>query len=171
MEQWRDVLGYEGLYKVSDLGRVMRSFHGRKLVNRVRRLATDKDGYLRVDLSRGGAKKLRGVHHLVAEAFLCARPDGLEINHKDGDKTNNKVDNLEWVTSSANQLHRSRVLGRNNPGKFYRVTSPDGVEQIVRNLSAFCREHGLHVQSMSNIATGARRTAQHHGGWRCEIAA
>lgn len=98
-EIWKDVVGYEGLYKVSDKGRVKSLKFGKvKILKPVR----DTCGYLRVNLCKNGLKKTYYVHHLTAQSFI-PNPNNLpEINHRDEDKTNNKVENLEWCTAKYN---------------------------------------------------------------------
>lgn len=105
-EIWRDIEGYEGLYQVSNLGRV-------KSLDRIDRLGRRKPGvilsyilhnygYLLVNLYKEGKRKLFLVHRLVAHTFI-PNPEGLpEINHKDEDKTNNLVDNLEYCDRKYN---------------------------------------------------------------------
>lgn len=97
-EEWRDIKGYEGLYLVSNLGRV----YGIKRKNILHPGLTEK-GYLSVGLSKDGKGTSKKVHRLVAKAFLGESK--LEVNHKDGDKTNNRVDNLEYCTRSQNIRH------------------------------------------------------------------
>lgn len=101
-EIWCDVIGYEGLYQVSNLGR-MKSFHRRqvKLLN----LETDLNGYIRCGLYKEGKTKHAFVHVLVAQAFI-PNPEGKrQVNHIDGSKSNNRVENLEWLTPSENIAH------------------------------------------------------------------
>lgn len=101
-EIWRDVVGYEGLYQVSNLGRV-RSFHKNKV--KILKFAISPFGYLRVILSKDFQKKNRNIHILVAQAFI-PNPEGkTQVNHIDGNKENNHVSNLEWVTPSENINH------------------------------------------------------------------
>lgn len=115
-EQWRPVVGYEGVYEVSDAGRVRslpRSVRGRNesLVPRpgVELARTpDRDGYAHVVLSVGNAQRTRKVCVLVLEAFAGAKPAGLEACHNDGDKTNDSIANLRWDTRSENALDRVR---------------------------------------------------------------
>lgn len=108
-EQWLPVVGYEGRYEVSDHGRV-RKTNGHIMKQRVRR------GLYPVLSLYGGTPYTRTfpIHQLVAIAFLGPRPEGMETNHKDGDKLNNRVENLEWVTKKDNCLHRFHVLGKRN---------------------------------------------------------
>jgi hypothetical protein len=112
-EVWRPVADYAGAYEVSDLGRVRsvaRAFvdaRGRthRRPGRVLRLGRHKDGYAMVDLSRGGAKRCLLVHRLVAGAFLPNPEQKAEVNHRDGNKTNNRLGNLEWATRPENMRH------------------------------------------------------------------
>ena len=111
METWRDVVGFEGYYVVSDRGRVMRVARGKGTrPGTIRKLFTDHLGYQRLLLSKNGKYFTRSVHRLVTEAFLGPAPEGYEVNHKNGDKEDNNIDNLEWVTHSGNQRHRYDVL-------------------------------------------------------------
>lgn len=116
-EQWKDIAGYEGLYQVSNLGRV-RSLDredsgGRKRKGRVLR-AGNVCGYPFVNLSKNGQQHVVRVHRLVAEAFLGPCPEGLSVNHKDCDKANNRADNLEYITHSENIRHAAEngLLGK-----------------------------------------------------------
>ena len=109
-EIWKDVVGWEGLYQVSNLGRVKSlPWVGHHKNDIIMKMFGNGTGYLTVMLYKPAKKKL--VHRLVAEAFI-PRPDGkAQINHIDGNKTNNRVDNLEWCTQSENMRHRVDVLG------------------------------------------------------------
>lgn len=101
-EIWRDIDGYDGLYQVSNFGRV-KSFKYK--TPRILKLTPYPNGYLRVDLHYNGAVKSASVHRLVAEAFI-PNPDGKpEVNHINGDKTDNHVENLEWATRTENVQH------------------------------------------------------------------
>jgi len=116
-EIWKDIQGFEGLYKISNFGRVL-SFKKGKMKN----LCIDKDGYLVVNLYKKNKNHNKKVHRLVADAFI-PNPNNLpEVNHKNenNDKANNYVDNLEWCTKSKNMKHSFLVL-KNKPtwkGKF-----------------------------------------------------
>lgn len=104
IEDWKDIPGYEGLYVVSNNGRVMNVRSGRVLRGIVNNL-----GYIMVGLSKSGKVKMILVHRLVAEAFI-KNPDNLrEVNHKDEDKSNNNVDNLEWCDRKYNVNYGSRM--------------------------------------------------------------
>lgn len=129
METWRDVPGYEKCYQVSNLGRI-KSLKRMVLSNKgfempkpelIRKGTITKQGYIEIRLSKDGKKKCFKVHRLVLSAFCPSDNPKLECNHKDGNKQNNRIENLEWVTPSQNSLHAHRVLkaknnrGTNNP--------------------------------------------------------
>jgi len=97
-EAWLSVVGYEGLYSVSSLGRVY-SYYLKDL----RRLKLNKNGRIQVTLSANGKARTWNVHKLVADAFLGPCPPGQEVRHKDGDETNNVATNLEYGTRGDNQ--------------------------------------------------------------------
>ena len=113
-ETWRDVVGYEGWYSVSSLGRVRRDARGtlRGSTTRAGRLLSDRTlnyGYRFVCLTVNGLERNFPVHRLVAEAFHGPRPEGLHINHIDGVKTNNHPSNLEYVTPKENGSHAAAM--------------------------------------------------------------
>ena len=105
-EVWKDIEGYDGLYQISSIGNV-RSLNYNHIEGRVKnlRLVYDKNKYLIVCLSNKNRHKNYKVHRLVAEAFMPNPENNPEVNHKDGNKQNNTVGNLEWVTSKENQIH------------------------------------------------------------------
>lgn len=109
LEVWKPVIGYEGLYEVSNYGRVRRIFrYGRPYVTLCKPKIT-KDGYYESALVKEGKPKFIRTHRLVAKAF-CQNPENKsEVNHIDGNKLNNFSGNLEWCTSSENQVHAYRL--------------------------------------------------------------
>ena len=116
-EEWRPIEGYEGLYEVSSYGRVRSldryvktCYEAYKLhKGKILSPAKDKNGYLKVHLCCNGKHNIIRVHRLVCKAFI-PNPDNLpEVNHKDEDKTNNSVDNLEWCDRSYNISYGTRT--------------------------------------------------------------
>ena len=97
-ENWRPVVGWEGIYEVSDLGRVRRAGRG------VLTGGIDRYGYRFVDLNDHGRRQSARVHRLVGDAYLGPLPDGLETRHLNGDRTDNRLANLAYGTHSQNTL-------------------------------------------------------------------
>jgi len=104
-ERWLPVPGYEGLYLVSDLGRI-RSLPRNTTSGRIMKLITGTRGYKYVTLTRDGRQRRRGVHQVVAAAFIGPCPDGQEILHGDGDPANNRPGNLRYGTHRENMLDK-----------------------------------------------------------------
>jgi len=144
-EDWRDVESYEGIYQVSNMGRVRRISGGRGArPGHVLNPGRDNHGYLLVALYRNRQKTVHRIHCLVCHAFHgCPLSSKYEVNHKNGKKDDNKASNLEWVTRSENESHAYRILGRKRPRGFlplgdanpFSKLTNDQVRQI-RNLWA-----------------------------------
>ncbi len=113
-EKWLPIAGYEGLYEVSNFGHVqsldrpvryfLKGVWGIRIA-KGRIFSPLKGRYLMVALSRDSKEKGYTVHSLVARAFIGERPKGLQINHKDFNKTNNHIENLEYCTPKQNMIH------------------------------------------------------------------
>lgn len=106
MEHWKNVEGYDGLYQVSNLGRI------KTKKGLIRKQTLNKNGYLYVNLCKNGKIKNIPVHRLVAIAFVEHYENGLTVNHKNEKKTDNRADNLEWITLRDNLnygTHNERV--------------------------------------------------------------
>ena len=106
-EIWKPVKGFKKFYSISNFGRIRRdcSGHGLCKSGRILRIATSKDGYKKICLCKYGKQYTKHIAHMVLEAFIGGRPNGYETNHKDGNKLNNKVSNLEYVTRAQNIAH------------------------------------------------------------------
>lgn len=128
IEIWKGISGLEDRYEVSTLGRVrslpIESKFGcrvKKHTGCILRLHYDKAGYLIATLNLGhNKKKTPFVHRLVADAFIPRIVGKNIVNHKNGVRDDNRVENLEWCTTSENNLHAYRILGRKSPsaGKY-----------------------------------------------------
>lgn len=103
-EIWKDVVGYEGIYIVSNFGNIKNVFK-----NKAPKQSISKHGYNRVWLN-GKESKSMYVHRVVAMSFISNPLNKNDINHKNGIKTDNRVENLEWATLSEQQLHSYNVL-------------------------------------------------------------
>jgi hypothetical protein len=107
-EEWREVVGYEGIYSISNLGRVRRDLtNGNTKAGRILKPQTDKKGYFMVSLYKNNKPRSTKIHHMVVYAFIGPRPEGMQINHKDPKtgKANNRLDNLEYCTGLENIRH------------------------------------------------------------------
>lgn len=168
MERWKPVVGWEGVYEVSDLGRVKRLVPGRQTyAGRIFEPAGHPRGYVFITLCHEGRKVSRPAHLLVLEAFVGPKPSPThQGNHKDGVRTNNTVDNLEWVTVSENRLHAYRVLGNKPPSQFWAV-SPNaklsaGQVSDIRRIRAetkasykdLAEQFGVHLTTIGRIVKG-----------------
>jgi len=163
-ETWRPILSLHSRYEASSVGRIRRVGKGRGVKpGRIIGSRTINSGYVAVCLWIGNKAIGRLVHRLVAEAFIGPCPAGFEVNHKDGCKTNNVAENLEYMTRSQNLLHASEVTGKgrgtNNPScklseetvRAVRLRHAQGV-----GYKLLAREFGISWGSARNIA--ARRT-------------
>lgn len=128
-EVWKDIEGYEGLYQVSNMGRV-RSLDredalGRRRKGRVLAGGLNGKGYLMVRLCRDGYVENKYIHRLAAKAFLDNPDNFPQVNHKDENKTNNAVSNLEWCTALYNNTYgdHSKHIAKALECPVYVVTS------------------------------------------------
>ena len=115
-ESWKPIPDYEALYLASSLGRVMRI--GKAMgtnPGKILRPGYNKKGYQMYVLSKNGKCTTRKAHHLILESFIGLRPDGYEVNHKNGIRDDNRLDNIEYVTQEYNIRHQYTVL--QNSGK------------------------------------------------------
>lgn len=145
-EEWKDIKGYESLYKISNLGRI-RNNHGKILCP-----STAMHGYLRIGLRKQGVVRYAYIHRLVAEEFV-ENPFGYkEVNHIDEDKQNNVAENLEWVSRLYNTNYGNRPR---KTGRYAKIHNGNTVYQYDRNnvlvnefrslreaekLTGFCRQ-------------------------------
>lgn len=113
IEEWRSVIGWEDWYEVSNLGNVRSVDRYILYSNNQKRLQKgkilkpylDKNGYAVVCLIKNGKKKIGKIHRLVCQSFLETNKDKTQVNHKNGVKDDNRVENLEWVDGYENQTH------------------------------------------------------------------
>lgn len=161
-EVWKDIVGYEGIYQVSNKGRI-RSLdryilhsNGFKYFYKglILKPKTDKDGYLRVTLNNRMNRKMVAVHRIVASVFLDNPNNYPVVHHKNEKKDDNKVCNLEWCTVKTNNEH--------SKAKIWKFKSPDGEIMEIFNLKQFCRENPIDQSAMGKVHAGKQRS---HNGW------
>lgn len=109
MEIYKDVVGYEGLYWVSNLGNIKTENWRNSKRTAILRPAKDERGYFKVALQKDGKLKTYRVHRIVALAFINAVESKPQVNHINGIKTDNRAENLEWCNNSENQLHAYKL--------------------------------------------------------------
>ena len=115
-EIWKDIKGYEGLYQVSNKGTVKSLNYHQTGEERIKKPKINRGGYLQVMLHRDGNRKTLLVHRLVLMTFApIDNMSALQVNHKDEDKTNNKLENLEWCNSKYNNNYGTRTQRTEKP--------------------------------------------------------
>lgn len=172
MEEWKDIEGYEGLYQVSNEGRIKSlekkynvGYVGLKHQNEMilKPTAVGK-GYLHVSLCKNGCKKYKRIHRLVAEAFI-PNPNNYEVvNHKDENPQNNSVENLEWCTQEYNNNygHRTERMAETQSKRVYQYTI-DGVLVKVWTSTNECGRNGYCQGWVAACCRGERKT---HKGYK-----
>ena len=179
-EIFKDIKGYEGLYQVSNFGKIF-SFPKYKHKGKFLKFFTSKKGYLYVGLNKNKRQKTHLVHRIIGEHFVLNPLNFPEINHIDGNKQNNYANNLEWATSSQNQIHAfkhglqiitekhresarkiGKINGLKNKGKSLstrKLNELQDAEIIKRFLngessSFLAREYGVSKKTILNIKNG-----------------
>ena len=160
-EIWKDIQGYEGLYQVSNLGRVKNLKR-----NKILKSIISSQGYITRQLYKNKIPKNVRIHRLVAEAFIPNPENKPQVNHIDGNKTNNCVSNLEWVNQCENMQHAvknnlfTRLYGENAR---YRKLTNDAVLYIRKHYikrdrlfgaTALALKFGVSIGMISYIASG-----------------
>jgi len=182
-EIWKDIEGYEGLYQVSNMGRVrsldrkvataysaIRTFKGKILAP-----WTDRYGYLHVNLWSERKMKSKTVHRLVAGAFI-SNPDNMpEVNHKDEDKQNNRADNLEWCDTRyninyGNRSHKVSQTRISNAILGLRVEQLTMDGQHVRTFDSIREASRVSGADKSVIVRVCKGRLQSAGGYRWRYA-
>ena len=163
-EVWKDVSGFEGLYQVSNFGRVKSLLKDRIMKRTIR-----PDGYLSVSLHKDGKQKSFLVHRLVASAYI-GNPDNYpQINHKDENKTNNCVSNLEWCTPMYNANYGSRNEKDSAAKSIPIICEETGEEFLGFKMAG--KFAGVSNQCIWNACNGIRKTAGgYHWKYKSEVA-
>jgi hypothetical protein len=174
-EEWRDVVGYEGYYQVSNLGRVRsldrilvsRDGRRKRYKGKVLKPRLSNRGYVEVSLPRkSGGNSRHRVHRLVAEAFLEPDPTRPQVDHINAIRTDNRVENLRWTTPSEN-LQYARDSGHLNDKERIAASikvmarplqRSDGV--VFPSIASAARALGVHPQSIGHVLKGVSKQCQ-----------
>lgn len=175
-EVFKDVLGYEGLYQISNYGRVKslgrknifycglrKQYLERPVKEKILSFNKSYRGYLQVCLTKNGKYQTFLVHRLVAQTFIPNLENKPQVNHIDGDKENNFVDNLEWVTSSENIRHafNNGLKKPNNQRKVNQYDLENNFIKTWNSITNFLKENNINIKSscISNCCKGRISTA------------
>lgn len=165
MEEWKDVLGYEGIYVINNYGVVMNATKGNILSTK-----KNNRGYVQIHLYKNAICKMMLVHRLVAIAFIDNKNNYPQINHIDENKENNHVSNLEWCTNKYNRHHGTGIerMAKNHDYKAIGLKNSKPVYQIDKDgniVNRFCAIIEAQRQTGINEAN-IRRSMQknHHAG-------
>lgn len=173
-EVWKDIPGYENMYQASTLGRIRSVTRWVRASNKylkqgvIRKLKKDTKGYFQVGLSKNGIEKKKKVHRLIAMTFIPNPNSYPQVNHKDEDKENNRVENLEWCDNYYN-CHYGTVIERRKNSQGKEIEKYDLNGNFIEKYSSITeaeKKNGV-VIPMSDIRKGIQKTA---GGyiWKCE---
>ena len=171
MELWKDIVGYEGLYQVSNFGRIRsldRIIKRPKMGDFFKKSQIIKNkiykGYFSVQLSKQGITKNHKVHRLVAQAFIPNPNNYKEVNHKDENKENNCADNLEWCTHKYNMEYgtwvnrREKKINRSYCSK--KILQYDLEKKYIKTWDSISMaQRELNINHISSCCSGKRKTA------------
>ena len=156
-EVWRDIENYEGLYQISNFGRV-KSLHYER--EKILKLSNAKDGYLQITLQNKGGKSFQ-IHRLVANAFIPNPNNFSQVNHIDENKKNNKAKNLEWCTPLYNIRYGNGIKKR----AINRGTSVIGVDEEGSEVQFYSlTEAGRNGFDSSAVLKCCKGIRNHHKG-------
>jgi len=155
IEKWRPVVGYEGGYEASNLGRIRSlKIYRPKLFHRILKAGISPKGYHYVCLRKDGIKKTIAVHKIVLEAFIEVKPVGKQCAHWDGDPSNNRSDNLRWTTAKENIADRCRH-GRTIKGENQQASKLD--KKAVKTIRIM-KEKGFSSCETAHLASVSQST-------------
>lgn len=146
-EIWKDIKDYKGLYQVSNLGNIKSLNYNHTKKEKLLKTILQVDGYLGVNLGKNGIRKRYRVHRLVAETFLENSDNLPVINHKDGNKLNNNIDNLEWCSVAYNTQH-SYNIGLEKTKKVICYDIKNERAKVYKNVKELSNDLKLNINSI-----------------------
>lgn len=164
-EIWKDIPEYEGLYQASNLGRIKTLHPGKnKIKNNIKNFRKCHDGYLRVNLYKNGQIKSPFVHKIIALTFIPNPNNYLCVNHKDENKTNNNVKNLEWCSKKYNNIY-SITSRRKHIGNILQYDKNNNFIKKWESVSEASNELNIYRNAIVRCCNNTQKTA---GGyvWR-----
>ena len=175
-EIWKDIKGYEELYQISNYGRVKslkrksafycglrKEYLERPIKEKILSFSKSNRGYLQVSLTKSGKCRTYTIHRLVAQAFIPNLENKEQVNHIDGNKNNNCIDNLEWVTISENNKHAFDT-GLNKPHNQRKVNQYDLNNNYIKtwnSITEFLKENNINLKNsgITSCCKGKQKTA------------
>lgn len=174
-ENWVPINGFEGLYSVSDHGRIRTETRltprNILITQKIKELEDGGNGYLKVKLSLGGVKYGFWVHRIVASHFIANPNQKKEVNHIDSNPKNNHVSNLEWVTPSENMKHLVR-MGRSNIHRISKISQANRRRKIIQmdvsgnvirrwdSVTEAAKEYGTTTGDICSALNGRQKTSR-----------
>lgn len=185
MEIWKPIEGTEGIYEVSNTGKVRNINYRGCGYTRYLKISTNDWGYNYVIIKRNGKRGKQMIHRLLAEIFIPNPDEKPEVNHIDGVKTNNCIDNLEWVTKSENVQHAydtglnennrkratehmrniQRIAVEKNKRKIVAIDNKTGNRTNFDSIEEACSKLGVHSGNIYKVIKNKRN---HTGGYKFE---
>ena len=161
MEIWKDIKNYEGIYQINNFGKIKSAYKkGNNCNNKILKASYTYNGYERIGLSKNNKTKKYLVHRLVAETFIPNPNNYEQVNHKDENKQNNNINNLEWCTRSYNINYGNR---NNNLNKeVWQYDLKGNFIKKWKSTMEIQRSLGYKNQSISSACRGKSRTAYNY---------
>lgn len=174
MEIWKSIKNYEGQYQVSNFGNIKSLLNNKhNKIEKIMKQYKTNCGYMQIMLCNNKEKHQFLVHRLVAQAFILNLKDKPQVNHINGIKTDNRVENLEWVTHQENIIHAYKVLNRkssfigkvlygnknHNSKKIIQYNNKGEEIERFKAISYACKKYNISNASISNCLRGKSKTA------------